>query len=70
MARLLGFGVKRPRTSRPVRRMFVADPAKLAEQFRRWAAIAGLRRIIVSHGEVIDQAPGDALRQAAADFAA
>jgi hypothetical protein len=68
MARLLGFGVKRPRTSRPVRRMFVSDPAKLAEQFRGWAATPDLRRIIVSHGDVIDQAPGEALKRAAADF--
>jgi len=69
MARLLGFGVKRPRTSRPVRRMFVTDPVKLAEQFRAWATMPDLRRIIVSHGEVIDQAPGEALKRAAADFA-
>jgi hypothetical protein len=34
MAHLLGFGVKRPRTSRPVRRMFVKEPAMLAQQFR------------------------------------
>jgi hypothetical protein len=68
MARLLGFGVKRPRTSRPVRRMFVADPAAVAAQFRRWAAIPDLRRIIVSHGNVIDIAPAEALRRAAEDF--
>ena len=68
MARLLGFGVKRPRTSRPVRLMFVKDPAALARQFRAWAAIPQLRRIIVSHGDIIDQAPREALIQAAADF--
>ena len=69
LARLLGFGVQRPRTSRPVRRMFVEDPAALARQFRAWAAIPDLRRVIVSHGDVIDQAPRDALIRAAADFA-
>jgi hypothetical protein len=69
MARLLGFGVKRPRTSRPVRRMFVKEPAMLAEQFRAWSAIADLRRILVSHGDLIDRAPGEVLKQAAADFA-
>lgn len=69
MARLLGFGVKRPRTSRPVRHMFVKEPAMLAEQFRAWGAIADLRRIVVSHGDLIDRAPGDALNKAAADFA-
>jgi hypothetical protein len=68
MARLLGFGVKRPRTSRPVRLMFVKDPTELAKQFRSWAAIPQLRRIIVSHGDIIDQAPRKALVQAAEDF--
>ena len=68
MARLLGFGVKRPRTSRPVRLMFVKDPTALAKQFRAWAAMPQLRRIIVSHGDIIDQAPREALIQAAVDF--
>lgn len=68
MARLLGFGVTRPRTSRPVRWMFVKDAAALARQFRVWAAIPDLRRVVVSHGDIIDRAPGDALARAAADF--
>ncbi|MET0371362.1 MAG: hypothetical protein ABW039_08310 [Sphingobium sp.] len=68
MTRLLGFGIKRPRTSRPVRRMFVNDPAAVASQFRQWAAIPDLRRIIVSHGDVIDHAPAQALTVAASDY--
>lgn len=69
MTRLLGFGVKRPRTSRPVRRLFVKDTATLTKQFRNWGAIADLRRILVSHRDVIDRAPREALNQTAADFA-
>jgi hypothetical protein len=68
MARLLGFGADRPRTSKPVRRMFVADGAKVAEQFRAWAALPDLRRVIVSHGDVIEVAPQKALETAAADY--
>jgi hypothetical protein len=68
MARLLGMGVDHPRTSRPVRRLFVEDGAKLAEQFRAWAGLPDLRRIIVSHGDVIDSEPGKALEVAAADY--
>ena len=68
MARLLGFGVKRPRTPRPVRRMWVDDPIAVARQFERWATLPGLRRIIVSHGDVIDVAPSQALLRAAADY--
>ena len=69
MARLFGFGVKRPRTSTPVRLMYVKDQAAVARQFRGWAALPDLRRIIVSHGDVIDRAPAEALLGAAADFA-
>jgi len=68
MARLLRFGVKRPRTSRPVRLVFVKDPATLARQFRAWAAMPQLHRIIVSHCDIIDQAAREALIQVAADF--
>ncbi|MGH6613587.1 hypothetical protein [Sphingomonas sp.] len=69
MARLLGFGVKRPQISRPVRRMFLDDPAALAQQFRAWAALPNLRRIIVSHGDVIDESPRESLARVAADIA-
>lgn len=68
MARLFGFGVKRPRTSRLVRRMYVEDGPAVAAQFRRWADLHQLRRIVVSHGEVIEVDPAAALRTAAADF--
>jgi len=69
MARLFGFGATRPRTSWPVRRMYVKDPAAVAAQFRAWAAIPDLKRVIVSHGDIIDQAPAAALTRAAADYA-
>lgn len=69
MARLLGFGVKRPRMSRPVRRMFVKDEAAVRAQFEAWASIPDLRRIIVSHGDIIGIDPAGALRRAAADLA-
>jgi hypothetical protein len=68
MASMLGFGVKRPRTSWPFRRRFVKDPAAMARQFHAWSSIEDLRRIIVSHGDVIDQHPRDALTTAASDF--
>jgi len=68
MARLFGFGVKRPRTSRLVRRIFVTDPSAVAQQFRRWAEIPDLQRIIVSHVDIIADSPAQALQRAAADF--
>lgn len=68
MAHLFGFGVSRPRTSVPVRRMFVKDAEVVANQFRTWAALPDLRRVIVSHGEAIEQNLRQALERAAADF--
>ena len=48
--------------------MFVADPRKLASQFRSWARIPALRRIIVSHVDVIDLDPRAVLEAAARDY--
>jgi hypothetical protein len=48
--------------------MFVKNPDQLARQFRAWAAIPDLRRIIVSHGDIIDRDASAVLTRAAADF--
>lgn len=66
MARLFGFGVKHPQMAREVRWLFVGDKRAVARQFRDWAAIPDLRRIIVSHGEIIDRSPAATLRSVAA----
>ena len=68
MAHLFAFGVTRPRTSRPVRRAFVKDDAVVANQFRTWALIPDLKRVIVSHGDIIRNDPAGALRRAAEDY--
>ena len=70
LARLFGFGVKRPRTSRLVRRLYVGDAGAVEGQFRRWSEIADLRRVIVSHVDIISDRPTEALRRAAADLRA
>jgi len=46
---------------RIVRRKIVVDPKALASQFRDWAALRDLRRIIVSHGDPIEIKPREAL---------
>ena len=66
MARLFGFGAKRPAVPRPVQAKLVSDPGPLAAQFEQWAAITGLRRIIPSHGEIIDSQPSAELAPAGA----
>ena len=64
MARLFGFGVRGPRIPRPVKRR-IAHPAALARQLRDWAGIEDLRRIIVSHGEMISDDPAATLKRTA-----
>jgi hypothetical protein len=67
MARLIGFGVKRPQVPRVVRRAMVEDEGKLARQLRSWSEIADLRQIIPSHGEILDR-PAARLRRLAEDL--
>lgn len=65
MARLFGFGVSEPRMPRVGKWFFVKDAKALAGQFRAWAAITDLRRIIVSHGDVIEHDPKGVLLRVA-----
>ncbi|CAM3073862.1 DUF4336 domain-containing protein [Sphingomonas antarctica] len=68
MARLFGFGISRPRMPRPAKRMFVKDGRALAAQMRGWAADPALTRIVVSHGDVIEDDCAAVFERAAADF--
>lgn len=66
MGRLFGFGVKRPQTPWLVRKKIVEDKAALAAQFRAWARIPDLKRIIPSHGDIISADPAGTLNDLAA----
>lgn len=68
MARLFGFGVRRPQVSRLVRRRYVDDPSAVARQLRAWAELPDLRRVILSHVDVLDRNPRADLRRAADDL--
>lgn len=65
MARLMGFGVKRPQMPWVGKRMFVKDQKALAGGFRRWADQDDLIHIIVSHGDIITDDPRGVLRRVA-----
>ena len=62
MARLFGFGVKRPQMAREVKWFLVKDKRALARQLREWAEIPDLQRLILSHGEIVDRRPEEVLR--------
>jgi hypothetical protein len=61
MGRLMGFGVSEPQVPRVIKHRIVDDPKALAGQFRAWADEPGLARVIVSHGDVIEENARQAL---------
>ncbi|MDF7775085.1 hypothetical protein P1X14_07495 [Sphingomonas sp. AOB5] len=67
MGRLFSFGVTEPQVPRPVKRG-LEDKTLLAARFRAWAAEPELKRIIVSHGDVLDENPREALLKLAASL--
>lgn len=62
---LMGFGGRRPQVPRAFKSRAIDDAALVARQFREWAALPGLARIIMSHGSIIEDAPAQLLRQLA-----
>jgi hypothetical protein len=69
MARALGFGVHRPQVPHVCRRVYVKDAKALASWLQQWAAESRLARIVVSHGDVIEDKPRDVLAQVAGELA-
>ena len=54
---LMGFAGSRPQVPRMFKHRAVDDANLVAQQFREWARTPGLRRIIVSHGSIVEDAP-------------
>jgi hypothetical protein len=63
------FAGDQPQLPRPVKAKLVRDKKSLREQFLSWTALPNLRRILVSHGEIIDRDPAAVLRALAASLA-
>lgn len=57
MFKLMGFAGDEPHVPGPVKMTLGKEKADLAAQLRAWAALPDLRRIIVSHGETIEENP-------------
>lgn len=62
--KLTKFAGDEPHVPKPVRKM-ISDKGALAAQFRAWAARPELKRILVSHGEIIADDPSGALNRLA-----
>jgi len=57
LLRMMGFAGDEPHVPGPVKRAMVEDKNALASQLRKWANLPSLKRIVVSHGEIIDRDP-------------
>ena len=65
LLRLMGFAGNHAQVPGPVKLLMIRDKAALADQLLTWAALADLRRIVVSHGDIIDRDPQGVLRSLA-----
>jgi hypothetical protein len=63
--RLMGFAGDEPHIPWPIRRAIIESRGQVREQLLTWAAMTSLRRILVSHGEPIEDDPRGALRRLA-----
>ena len=68
LLRVMGFAGDEPHVPGPVKLLLGKHKSEVAQQFRRWAERADLRRIIVSHGDIIENDPRGVLRTLAASL--
>lgn len=61
LLRRMGFAGDEPHIPAPVKLMLVEDKGSLRRQLDEWAALPGLRRILVSHGDPIEDDPARVL---------
>jgi len=68
LLKLAGFAGDEPQLPRMLKRGLVADEEALADQLRAWADNPALKRILVSHGDPIEEDPAGKLRAVAASL--
>lgn len=68
LLRMAGFAGDEPNIPAVVKMTVVDDTAALRLQLIEWAALTTLTRIIVSHGDIIEDNPRQALRELAASL--
>jgi hypothetical protein len=66
----LRFTGPRPQIAGVVRRGTIKDKGAVRAQLNAWARLRGLKRIIVSHGDIVERDPSSVLRQLAHSLAA
>lgn len=69
LLKLAGFAGDHPQIPRVVEKKIIENKGALSAQLSNWANLAALKRIIVSHGSIIDDQPAIALRRLAESLA-
>jgi len=65
IAHIFGFAGNPPQIPLPEKLSIIDDKKALAAQLREWADMPTLKRVVVSHGEIIDRSPSQVLRSIA-----
>ncbi|HEY2345677.1 MAG TPA: hypothetical protein VGH80_07325 [Xanthomonadaceae bacterium] len=68
MLRMMGFASDEPRVPNPPKLTLISNRDALRDQFLTWSRMPSLRRILVSHGEPIEDDPPAVLRNLAASL--
>lgn len=68
LLRMMGFAGDDPHVPAPVKILLGKHKSEVARHFRRWAEREDLRRIVVSHGDIIERDPRGVLRTLAASL--
>src|SRR6185436_17980858 len=67
--RMMQFAGDEPQIPMQAKMTMIKDRPALRSQFLKWAALPTLKRILVSHGEPIEDDPAEALRDFAQSLA-
>jgi len=66
--KMMGFAGDEPHVPKPVKLAMIDDKEALRRQLLAWSELDGLQRILVSHGDPIDDQPAQVLRELAASL--
>lgn len=66
--RIMGFAGDEPHIPLPIKRAIIRNRELVRRQLLSWAEQPSLRRILVSHGDLIEAQPAAALRRLAASL--
>jgi len=68
--KMIGMTGDVPHIPLPVRLKEVKDKQAVSAQLDRWALMPNLQRVIISHGDIIAEAPGDVLKRISTELRA